>query len=477
MVTKARNAAGHGVCIVHGAGPSAELSKALEARGIRSTVAGSLKEAVATGAGPVAFAPAEVPDADEAAALASACEQAARAGDPVVMLTAFAPVEGKDAAGHAAALAYLRSHGAILCADPDVWLETLALLSAYDVPTGSRVAVVAPPGSWLALSAAALAAERAASGTRAPPVHRDAVSVRPTDTVLVDRAEISRSTPKQVGDARVIPVVGRAESLVTGSDVVLVGLREAIEAATLSGRCGARLKAGFGPAPSSAADAFDADGDRFDRQVAQLGNLAGDHEAKVMLKAWGVSITRQAVATTPSAATRIAKKAGWPVEIKPWSAEVPTEPDGCPVETDVYAAPEVRRAFVTVAKDAKLPSGSPVIVRETPPRGRELRARFERRGALGWTVVVDIMGVPGPIAAPAPLRESDARDIARSVEASRTTDPEPDRDALVELLIRASHMVVANEKVIATLDLSRVIVAPKGEGAVVVDARATLNEG
>jgi len=475
MVTK-RKAAKRGVCIVHGAGPSAELSKALETRGISSTVAGTLSEAVASGCGPVAFSPARAPTADEASAYAAVCEQAARAGDPVVMLAVFAAVDGSEANDRAAALAYLRSHGAILCADPDVWLECLALLSAYDVPTGSRVAVVAPPGSWLALSAAALAAERAANGTRSPPVHRDAVSVRATDTVLVDRAEISRSTPKQVGDARVIPVVGRAESLVTGSEVALVGLREAIEAATLAGRCGARLQTGFGPAPTSDADAFDADGDRFDRQVAQLGNLAGDHETKVMLKSWGVSITRQAVATTPSAATRIAKKAGWPVEIKPWSAEVPTEPDGCPVESDVYSAPDVRRAFVTVAKDANLESGAPVIVRETPPRGRELRARFERRGALGWTVVVEITGVSRPIAAPAPLREADARDIARCVEASRTGDPEPDHDALVDLLRRASHMVVANQKVIATMDLARVVVAPKGQGAVVVDARATLNE-
>jgi hypothetical protein len=475
VVTRARQTSGPRVSIaVPGGGPAAELGRALEARGIRTTVTGSLADAAESGAGAVAFAPSAPPSAAEAAALAMACARAVRRDRPVVMLAAFEPARGKQAIARAAALAYLRAHGAIVCADPNAWLETIALVSSYDMPAGPRVAVVAPPGSWLALSATALAAERAAQSHRAAPLYRDAASVGPTDTALVDRSELTASTPSRVANAMVVPVVGRAEHLVEGAQVALVGLREAIEAATVAGRAQMRIAAGLGPAPADESDDMDVDHERFERQIDELDRRAGDHETKVMLKAWGVSITRQAVATTPSAATRIAKRAGWPVEVKPWSADAPSELDGCPVSTDVRNAPDVRRACVTVVKAAGLASGAPVIVRETPPRGRELTARVQRVDALGWTVVLDIPGAPGPIAAPAPLRAIDARELARYVEASRTTDPEPDRDALVDLLRRASHMVVAHEKLIESLELSRIIVAPKGEGAVVVDARMTL---
>jgi hypothetical protein len=437
-------------------------------------VSGSLADAAGAATGAVAFAPAEPPTAERAAALAPACARAARAGAPVVALAAFERAEGDAATERAAALAFLRAHGAVVCADPDTWLETLALVAAYELPGGPRVSIVAPPGSWLALSATALAAERRALGRRAAPLHRDATALGPTDVVLVDRAELSRAAPARVGDAKVVPIVGRPESLVAGAQVALVGLREAIAAATLAGRCAQRIERGLGPAPAHDADAFAADTARFARQRAQLADRAGDHETKVMLAAWGVRITRQAVATTPSAATRLAARAGWPVQIKPWSADCPPEPDGCPVATELYSAPDVRRAFAGVARDARLDDGAPMIVRETPPAGRDVRVHIRRIGALGWTVVLEARGAP-VVAAPAPLRDLDARELTRWVEATRTTDPEPDRDALAELLRRASHMVVAHEADIESLDLCRVIVAPKGDGALVADARAALS--
>jgi hypothetical protein len=474
VVTRARQASDRAVAIaVDSQGPAAELSRALETRGVRTRAVASMHEAAANAA-VVACCLAEAPSPEQAGELARACERAVRAGAPPVVLTAFPPPSsGRRLAETAAALAYMQAHGAILCADPDTWLETIVLAYAYPMPAGPRVAVVAPPGSWLSLSAAALAAERASFGSRVPPVHRDAASVGPVDVVLVDRSEITPSTPDRVGSALVVPVVGRIENL-HGSQISLAGLRQAMEAVSLAGRASQRIRAGLGPADVDDLPDPPPDHERFDRQVSQLDERAGDHETKVLLKAYGVNITRQAVATTPSRATSVAKRAGFPVEMKPWSPDAPTEPEGCPVETDLKNAPDVRRAFVAIPKAAGLDPGSPVIVRETPPRGRELRARICQLGALEWTVIVDIGGAPGPIAAPAPLRPIDARELARYVEASRVGDPEPDREALAELLRRASHMVVAHQDVFVSLDLARVIVAPRGQGAVVVDARAVL---
>ena len=60
--------------------------------------------------------------------LVDAGADTARAGEP-----RSRPLE------RAPALAYLRAPGAILCADPNVWLETLALVSSYGMPAGPRV--------------------------------------------------------------------------------------------------------------------------------------------------------------------------------------------------------------------------------------------------------------------------------------------------------------------------------------------------
>ena len=423
----------------------------------------------------VALAPREAIGPAEAAALAPLAARAARAARPLVLLTAFPRALGTRADAQAAALAYLRSHGAVLCPDPDSWLETLVLLAGFGLPPGPRVAVVAPPGSWISSQAQYLANEAAASGGRFASMVADPDRIAPTDVVLIDRAELDAAggpLAERAGAALLVPVVGRAE--MCDERPALVGLRAALAAAGAAGRLRERLTAGLGPADPADAAELDHDADRAARQLAKVGERAGDHETKVVLSAWGVPITRQAVATTPSAATRLAKRAGFPVEIKPWGPEVPSELEGCPVERGLETAADVRRACATIAREVGQPAGVPVIVRETPPPGRELRARVTRMGELGLTVVVDVVGAPGPVAAPAPLRPLDAEELARHLEASRLGDPQPDHAALADLLRRISFLVATTER-IRSLDLTRVIAATRSGGIVVADASADLD--
>ncbi len=420
----------------------------------------------------VALAPAAALTPAVAERLAPRCELAARAGHPVVILCPPHDARGRalDRTDEgAAARAFLRSAGAILCDDPDVWIETLVLLSCHGLPAGPRVAVVAPEGSLLFCAASAL--EREAMGARVPPVARDAGALGPTDVALVDRATVPDGD--RVANALLVPVVQRGELVAGDGRAPLVGLRAALAAATAAGELAQRLAAGLGPASADDARLLKPERDRFRRQLDKLDDRAGDHEAKVLLASFGVPVTRQAVATTASAAARVGKKAGYPVEIKPWDPDVSSEADGCPVERDLSTAADIRRAFAAVARDAGLPAGAPVIVRAAPGRGRELAVRFARVADLGPMAFVDVNGTPGPRAARAPLRRSDALELAHAVEATRAGDPEPDHDALADLLVRASHLA-AGEADVESLELGRVIVFGKGDGAVVADARATL---
>ena len=434
----------------------------------------ALEDAVDAPAGVIGLALREPPTPAQAAQLAPLCARAARSSRPMVMLAGFPRAIGARGDVQAACLALLRSHGAILCADPDAWLEALVLVAGFGLPPGPRVAVVAPPGSWIAASAQFLASEATAAGARVASLLPDVGKLGPTDVVLLDREEVARVSAERTSSAMLLPLVGRSELLADDDRRVLVGLRAVLAATAAAGRLRERVASGLGPADPAEAAGLDVDQERFTRQVGKLGGRAGDHETKVLLAAWKIPITRQAVATTPSAATRIAKRAGYPVELKPWGPDVPGELDGCPVERDLATAADVRRAFAALGKSAGQPAGAPVIVRETPPAGRELRARVVTLGELGPTVLVDVAGAPGPIAAPAPLRAIDAEELARHVEASRLGDAQPDRAALADLLRRASFL--ACHERIESLDLGRVIAAARGDGVLVADARATLRD-
>jgi ATP-grasp domain-containing protein len=418
----------------------------------------------------IAWALDAAPGAALAIELAAVCARAAGTGRPVCLLAPLPRGSGRPAIERAAALAYLRSYGAAVGHDVDAWLEAVVLLVRFGLPAGPRAAVVAPPGSWLEAQAIAIATEAELGGARSPLSAPD----DPTDVVLYDPA---LGAPPSSAPGLHVPVAARGE--LADSAAILYSARAALGAITILGRAAERIAVGLGPAPAAASAELAIDRDRLARQLAKLGSdqlRLGDHETKVLLAAYGVPITRQAVATTPSAAVKLARRAGYPVEIKPFGHDLPSEPAGCPVERNVTSDAMVRAAFTTVLVAAgRTPNdGTGVIIRETPAPGRELSITFLELPSLGWTVVLDTAGAGQLAAAPAPLRLIDAQALAAQVAASRAGDPDPDRTGLANLLRRASHLVVDLGDRMSRLELPRIVVGGRGARTLVVDASTEL---
>ena len=439
----------------------------LRARGIEARRTDEPGDAV------IAWALETTPTASAAVELAATCARAAAAGRPVCLLAPPLRGSGRAATERAAALAYLRAHGAALGHDVDAWLEAVVALCRFGMPKGPRTAVIAPEGSWLEAQAIALVAEAESTGTRAPLVGRTGKG-EPTDVVLYDPSAPDRASAQL--PVLQIPVVPRGE---LGDEQALYGVRAAIGAIEMLGHAAERIAVGLGPAPATASAELSIDQERMERQLGKLVRYTrvGDHETKVLLSAYGVPITRQAVATTPSAAVKAARRAGYPVELKPYGDDLPTEPEGCPVEKHVSSDALVRRAFAAVlAAAGRLPTkaeSGAVIVRETPPQGRDVSVKIVKLPAVGWTVVLDVPGAP-QAAAPAPLRLIDAQMLAGMIGASRASDPDLDRTGLANLLRRASHLVVDLDDRIEKLELPRVVVGGRGSRTVVVDAWCEL---
>jgi ATP-grasp domain len=451
----------------------AEVARVAEQRGIpvqRISVEAALDAPV----GAIAYVPAVPPEPAQAAALARLCVVAAENRRPIVFCAAFEPVKGRAAEERAAAFAYLAAHGAIVVPEPDAWFETAVLVAGYGPPAGPRTCVVAPPGGWLALAATALGL--GGKGEVAVAEGVEETSPRPADVALVD-VSLDQPTPDRVARALVVPVVARAELAHDADRTVLVGLASSLAACAAAGRHSLRVAAGLGPAPLAEVARFRADKVRVAEALGAAAALLGDHDTKRLVSAYGVPCTRQAVAQSPSAAVRYAQQIDWPVEIKAWSADVAAEKPGAHndfVIDGVENPPDVRRAFAAAATAAGLKVGVPVLVRQSVPAGREVAARFDKHPDLGWTVTLSGPGARGTACAPAPLRRLDAEDLAAALESSRTGDAPPDRAALAELLVRASFAAVANEAAIESLELTRIVVRARGEGALLVDGRTRL---
>ncbi len=415
------------------------------------------------------------PGAAAAVELAAVCARAASEGRPMCVLAPPPRGTGRVAIERAAALAYLRVHGAVVGHDVDAWLESVVALVRFGLPRGPRAAVIAPPGSWLEAQTLALVGEADGLGTRAPQLaseHR--AKAEPSDVVLFDPA-LTPAPAELPGGTLAMHVVGRGE--LARGEPALFTMRAALGAIEILGRAAERISAGLGPATAGDEAELGIEADKLESRLAKLVGLhrVGDHETKGLLAAYGVPITRQAVATTPSAAVQLARRAGFPVEMKPFGHDVPTEPEGCPVERGITSDALVRRAFTAVlAAAGRPPTGadSAVIVRETPPQGRNLAAQLVRLPSLGWTVVLEVNGHVA--AAPAPLRPLDAQALAAAVVASRAGDAEPDRAGLANLLRRASHLVADLDTRLVRLELPRIVVGGRGARTVVADAWCEL---
>jgi acetyltransferase len=334
------------------------------------------------------------------------------------------------------------------------------------MPKGPHAAIVAPAGSWLEAQATALVAEAEQLGTRAP-----RLDVAGTDVVLYD-PELAPAP----GKALAIPVVARPE--LGGETPALHGARAALAAVDVLGHAAERIAVGLGPAPAKASAELEIKQDMLERNLAKMiaGTRSGDHETKLLLSSYGVPVTRQVVATTPSAAVNGARRVAYPVEIKPWGPDAPTEPQGCPVERAITSDAMVRRAYAAVLAASGKNGEGAVIVREVPPLGRDVHVAFHNLPHLGWTVVLDAPGAPQIAAAPAPLRLLDAQRLAAAIVATRAGDPEPDRAGLANLLRRASHLVVDLGDRLSKLELPRVVVGGRGSRSVVVDAWCELTK-
>jgi hypothetical protein len=177
------------------------------------------------------------------------------------------------------------------------------------------------------------------------------------------------------------------------------------------------------------------------------GNLS-DHDAKRLLKGYGVRVTRQAPTSTPTGAVKLANTIGLPVVLLAGADERPAA-----------TFPEVRRlSSLLLQAQGEVPS---VMVREHFPDSPRAVVHVQVERGLGLTMRV------GEACALLPLSHRDAQLLAQATLARRAADQRGVAELLLgisacalaeraafqlELFVGADPVVLSAEGALATLD-------------------------
>ena len=217
------------------------------------------------------------------------------------------------------------------------------------------------------------------------------------------------------------------------------------------------------------------------KQAKANGQTALDeHAAKKLLAAYGVPITKEAMASTKTEALDAARKIGYPVALKACSWEIMHKSGKGLIALNIENAAQLKDNFQSIQKAAG--KAVPVIVGEMLRGNREFLAGMTRFAGFGPCVVFGLGGVFTEIYRDttirlAPLGDVDVAEMFADIRAKSLLDefrgmPKVKIEKLIRI-IRAVGDISLLHPEIAEIDLNPIIVS--GANPVVADALIVLS--
>jgi acetyltransferase len=226
---------------------------------------------------------------------------------------------------------------------------------------------------------------------------------------------------------------------------------------------------------------------RAEEVLRSAGQVLSEHESKVVLKRFGIEVTRQAVASSASGAAQYAEQIGFPVVLKAVSPDLRRKQELGAVVLDLTTSAAVRRAYSTIvtAVEERAPTThlDGVLVAEQIPEGLELHCGAVALASGETALFARVLGTPlghEYTLCLSPLASSEALLFAHAtlsrVPLRRKDDP--DIRQLAGLFLRLDALVrhfgaaaAEGEGRIELVDLSPVRLVAEPRGYVTLDAR------
>jgi len=222
--------------------------------------------------------------------------------------------------------------------------------------------------------------------------------------------------------------------------------------------------------------------------ATDTGSLT-EPQAKALIAAAGIPVLAETLVTNPDEAVAAACATGYPVAMKGVCRALVHKSDAGAVKLDLADEAKVRTAWSAIA--AAVASALPgsafdgCLVAPMAGAGIEMIVGAKYDAQFGPLIVVGAGGVLVELLADvqtalAPITPADARAMLERLRAWKLLQgirgrPPADVDALVDAVVRVSHLAAALGPRLIELDINPLLVKTRGEGAVALDARATLS--
>ncbi len=212
-----------------------------------------------------------------------------------------------------------------------------------------------------------------------------------------------------------------------------------------------------------------------------------ESETKQLLGIAGVAVTPERHARSAAEAVAAARATGYPVALKLSSRTLTHKSDVGGVQLDLRNDDAVAEAWQRVADNvAKLEPGAALecVVQPMITGGIELIIGSQWDAQFGAIVMVGAGGTWAEIlrdtrCALAPLTPRRALELVQQLRiwpmlAGSRGQSRADIDKMVDVIVRASWLAATLGPRLAELDINPLLVRPTGQGAIALDARATL---
>ncbi|EPH45745.1 hypothetical protein STRAU_1203 [Streptomyces aurantiacus JA 4570] len=214
------------------------------------------------------------------------------------------------------------------------------------------------------------------------------------------------------------------------------------------------------------------------------GQRLSEHAAKQLLRAYGIRVPREQLVTSAAAAVRAAGLVGYPVVMKASGARIAHKTELGLVKVGLTSASQVRDAYRDLTDIARYEDVDldGVLVCQMVERGVEMVVGVAPDPLFGPTVTVGLGGVLVEVLRDVAVRvppfgEEEVRGMLGALRGRALLDgvrgaPPADLDALVEVVLRVQRMSLELGDALAELDINPLVVLPRGQGAVALDALA-----
>ncbi|MEV7829989.1 acetate--CoA ligase family protein [Streptomyces subrutilus] len=241
----------------------------------------------------------------------------------------------------------------------------------------------------------------------------------------------------------------------------------------------ASYRSPFDEAPRTPSPSF-----RKAQALMRPGQQLSEHAAKQLLRAYGIRVPREQLVTSAAAAVRAAGLVGYPVVMKASGPQLAHKTELGLVKVGLTSASQIRDAYrelTDIARYENVPLDG-ILVCQMIERGVEMVVGVTQDDLFGPTVTVGLGGVLVEVLHDAAVRvppfgEDQARRMLTELRGHALLEgvrgaPPADVDALVEVILRIQRMALELGDELSELDINPLMVLPRGQGAVALDALA-----